>query len=281
MPRLEPLLRALVAPLAALVLLAAGWPVSAAPILLEDGVAFLEIDPESADGLTGWTLNGVAHLRTQSFWIGSGPGGEQALGAQPLLSATATDATGDGRDETLALAYALGAGGRIDLRYALSGTAIGAPGDPASDLTLDVTIAAGDAPLALRFFEYADVDLFNSFADDEALFSGTPISARVTDTSGLGSYASRWSATPGAVEASIYDALLAGLLDGEPTALSNAHAAAGDVTLGAFFEITLGAGDSIAFAQTQSLRVVPEPGTLLLLAAGIAGLVARRRELTR
>ena len=273
---------ALVAPLAALALLAAALPAAAAPILLEDGVAFLEIDPESPDGLTGWTVNGVAHLRTQSFWVGTGAAGpEQPLGGASLVSSAASDASGDGKDDTLALAYAPGGGARIDLVYALVGSAIGAPGDLASDLTLDVTIAAGDAPVTLRFFEYADVDLFNSFADDEALFVGTPLGATVTDSTGLGSYASSWSLAPDAVEASFYDTLLAGLLDGDPTALTNALAATGDVTLGAFWEITLAAGASISFSQTQSIRVVPEPGTLLLLAAGIAGLVARRQEMTR
>jgi hypothetical protein len=270
-----------VAPTVALGVLAAALAASAAPILLEDGVAFLEIDPVSPDGLTGWTVNGVPHVRTQSFWVGTGSAGEQALGARPLLSATTIDGTGDGRGDALMLGYALDAGGRIDLGYALSGSAIGAPGDPSSDVTLGITITAGDAPLTLRLFEYADVDLFNSFADDEALFAGTPLAALVTDSTGLGSYASRWSIVPDAVEASVYDALLASLLDGDPTVLTNALGAAGDVTLGAFFEITLGAGESIAFSQTQSLRVIPEPATLLLLTAGLACLVARRQEMTR
>lgn len=271
--------RALAAPIAALGLLAAASPAGAAPILLEDGVAFLEVDPESPDGLTGWTVDGVSHVRTQSFWIGSGS--EQALGAQPLLSAIASDTTGDGKEDRLALAYALGGGARIELVHALAGSAIGAPGEPSSDLTLEVTIVAGEAPLTLRLFEYSDVDLFTSYADDVALFSGNPLAVNVTDSSGLGRYAASWSLAPDAVEASIYDALLASLLDGDPTVLTNALAAAGDVTLGAFWEITLAAGQAITLSQTQSLRIVPEPGTLLLLAAGIAGLVARRQEKIR
>lgn len=271
----------LVASLAALGLVAAAFPVSAAPILLEDGVAFVEVDPESPDGLTGWAVNGVTHLRTQSFWAGAPQQGEAALAAQPLLSSVASDANADGHDETLALAYSLGAGARIDLVYALAGTAIGAPGEPASDLTLDVTIAAGDAPLTLRLFEYTDVDLFNSYADDVALFTGSPFAATVTDASGLGTYASAWSRTPDAVEAGVYDTLLARLMDGDPTTLANALTASGDITLGAFWEITLGAGGSLTFSQAQSVRTVPEPGTLLLLAAGLAGLVARRQEMSR
>ena len=51
----------------------------------------------------------------------------------------------------------------VTLMAPMSNVVLGAPGDPASDLTLDVTIAAGDAPLTLGLFEYTDVDLFNSF----------------------------------------------------------------------------------------------------------------------
>ena len=118
------LARALAAPAAALGLFAAALPASAAPILLEDGVAFLEVDPESSDGLTAWTLNGVPHVRTQSFWVRtSAASPEQPLGGAPLVSSVATDASGDGRDDTLAVAYSLGAGARIDLAMRWRGDA--------------------------------------------------------------------------------------------------------------------------------------------------------------
>jgi hypothetical protein len=247
----------------------------AAPILLEDGVALLEIDPASPDGLTGWTVNGVPHLRTQQLFVRAGADtAETSIAALDLVSAAASDGDGDGREETLAIAYADPAG-RFDLslRYELSGTAIGDP-TVASDLRLDVALTSrGDALFTARLFQYTDVDLFTSFADDELVFSGAPDRARVTDSSGLGAYESSWSGAPDAVEAALFDATLASLTDGAPTALSGALAASGDVTHAVSWQV-VGGG---AWTQAQSIRVVPEPGAALLVALGLA-MLARRRE---
>lgn len=273
--------RALAAPAAALGLLAAALPASAAPILLENGVAFLEIDPESPDGLTGWTVNGVPHVRTQSFWIGTAGGPEIPLSDLSLFLVQTDDADGDGVTDGLGLIYTRPDGPPVGIGYKLTGSAIGASGPLVSELRIDVRIFESEDGETIRLVQYTDVDLFNSYADDEALLSGTPLAAVVTDSSGLGRYESSWSLAPGAVEASVYDSLLASLLDGNPTTLTNALFASGDVTLGAAWDIEIPFFESLTFSQTQSIRIVPEPGTLLLLAAGLAGLVARRQEMTR
>jgi hypothetical protein len=265
--------------------LVAAAPASAAPILLEDGVAFLEIDPSSSDGLSGWTVNGVAHLRTQSFWLGSGATGpESPLSDFALLSALASDGNFDGHDDTLTLTYQEpNALFRVTLHYLLSGTPIG---DPAagSALSLDITLQATDAAVpipALRLYQYSDVDLFTSFADDEALFAGTPLAASVTDSSGLGEYRSSWSRAPDAVDAVLYDTTLASLLDGSTTVLSNSLAASGDVTLAVLWGLPLSSGQTLSFSQLQTIRTVPEPGAALLIGLGLAGLGLRRKETAR
>jgi MYXO-CTERM domain-containing protein len=251
---------------------------TAAPILLESGTTFLEIDPLSADHLTGWTVNGVAHVRTQSFWLGDGAGPERSLASVPLLSSLASDADGDGTDDSLALVYE-DATVRVTLAYVLTGSAIG---DPAvgADLALDVTLEPlGASPL--RLVQYTDVDLFTSFVDDVATIDGTSFDATVTDASGLGGYTSSSTREPSAVDAALYDVTLASLLDGAPTSLGDSLSAAGDVTLAYQWSFGPPSLAPDGFSQLQSIRVVPEPGTALLALFGLAALALRRQETAR
>lgn len=263
-------------PLALIAALSFAPHASAAPILLEDGVGFVTVDPETEDFLTGWTVDGIAHLRTQGFWIRAGDAASEtplaALGAGAI---DASDTTGDGRVDSLQLVYR-GPNDlyEVQLRYALSGSAIGAPGLPSSQITLDVTLTALQADVSLALFQYTDVDLFTSFDDDAS--AGVAGGLAITDASGLGRYASLFAPSPAALEAAPYDTLLASLLDGAPTGLGSNLVVNGDVTFAAQWNAILAAGQSISFSQTQTIRVVPEPGVVLLLALGLAGLAARR-----
>jgi hypothetical protein len=266
-------------------MLVAASPAVAAPTLLEDGVAFLEIDPASPDGLTGWTVDGVAHVRTQSFWIGSGDAGpEVPLSHFDLLSSLASDENHDGHDETLTVEYQEPASlYRVKVKWAMSASAIGDPAvssQLALDITLEPTLAAIPIP-PVRLYEYTDVDLFTSYADDVASFSGSPLAAQVTDSSALGDYASQWERGPDAVDARLYDTTLASLLDGGPTALTNSLTASGDVTLAAFWQIGFADVAPVSLHQLQTIRVVPEPGAALLLMLGLAGLGLRAKETAR
>jgi hypothetical protein len=249
-------------------------PASAAPVLLEDGVGFVTVDPATQDGIGAWTVNGVQHVRQQWFWIqrDASEASLDTIGS----TAAASDATGDGIDDTVDVAFE----DDTSLRVAIASTPIG---DPASGLlsalTTELTLRATQGALVLRLFQYIDVDLFGSYADDDAIFSGG--TAFVTEASGLGAWESSWDRAPDAVEIAVYDATLASLNDGAQTVLSGATAASGDVTIAAMWEISLPIGETFTLRQTQTIRVVPEPGVATLVALGLAGLAVRRKETAR
>jgi hypothetical protein len=267
-------------------MLVAAGPAGAVPVTLQDGSALVSVDPDSQDGVAGWAVNGIAHLRTQWFWLRVGDAGpEISIDALDETARLASDTDADGQDDTLLVTLADPQQRfALDLRWTLTGSPFGPPtAGAASDLSLQLALTnTSGGPLDITLFQYTDVDLFNTFADDAAAWSGAgaPDTAIVTDSTGLATWQSLWSPAPGAVEASLYDATLASLNDAVATALSGALSATGDVTVSAAWRIFfLAAGGAVEIGQEQQIRVapVPEPSASLLLAGGLGALAARRR----
>jgi hypothetical protein len=263
----------------------AGRPAAAVPIVLEDGSALVAIDPDSQDGVHGWAVNGISHVRTQWFWTRVGNDGPEAsIDALTETSRVVSDTNADGKSDTLLLALADPLQRfSLELRWSLTGSPFGPLTDPStSDLALELTLVnTSDSPLDISLFQYTDVDLFGSFVDDAALWSGAgPDRVLVTDATTLAEWQSDFSPSPTAVEASLFDALLASLNDGTATALSGAVSAAGDVTVAAAWQALLAPGGSLSVSQAQQIRVapIPEPSLVMLLAGGLAGLAAARRR---
>jgi hypothetical protein len=258
-------------------------PAAAVPIVLEDGSALVAIDPDSQDGVHGWAVNGISHVRTQWFWTRVGNDGPEAsIDALTETSRVVSDTNADGKSDTLLLALADPLQRfSLELRWSLTGSPFGPLTDPStSDLALELTLVnTSDSPIDISLFQYTDVDLFGSFVDDAALWSGAgPDRVLVTDATTLAEWQSDFSPSPTAVEASLFDALLASLNDGTATALSGAVSAAGDVTVAAAWQALLAPGGSLSVSQAQQIRVapIPEPSLVMLLAGGLAGLAAAR-----
>lgn len=257
----------------------------AVPVTLQDGSALVSIDPGGQDLVSGWAVNGVTHLRSQGFWFRVGSTGPEAsldTLAETLRVVSDTDA--DGQSDTLFLAL-VDPSQRfsIEARWSLAGSPF-APltAGNASDLALQLTLTnLGATPLDISLFQHTDIDLFGSFVDDSAVWSGVggPNTAWVTDSTGLGVWESVFTPRPSAVEASLFDSALASLNDGAATSLTGATAADGDVTVTALWQALLAPGGSLLLSQDQQLRIlpIPEPSLSILLASGLLALAAGRR----
>jgi len=264
-------------------------PAAGTPVLLQDGSALLTVDPDAPTGLTDWTVAGVQHLREQSFWLRpSGSGAEAPLSDLDRPgAAVVSDLDGDGSDDALGVTL-VDPQGRFDveLRWSLAGSPI-APvtAGAASSLGLSLTLRnLAGAPLSLDLFQFTDVDLLGTFADDTILFSGSPPNtAAVTDASELAVYESVFTAAPDAVEAARFGELRPRLEDDAATTLDGRLSATGDVTAAAAWSLSLPAGGSFVLAQSQRIEVaglqsIPEPGGAWLVGAGLAAIAGRGRR---
>lgn len=241
-------------------------PAAALPVTLEDASAVVTVEPDSQDGVSGWAVNGVTHVRTQWFWVRVGDAGpETSIDALTETARVASDTDADGDPDTLVLGLAdPQARFSMQLRWSLAGSPFGPPtAGAASDLALQITLTnTSGGALDVSLFQYTDVDLFGSFVDDSALWSGGgggPNTATVGDSTGLATWESVFTPRPTAVEASLFDGALASLNDGTATALSGALAASGDVTVTALWQAVLGPGASLLVSQDQQIRVSPIP----------------------
>ncbi len=261
--------------------LAAAMPLAQATVYtLTDQNSSITVDPISTDGISHWKVDGVNQLYQQWFWgrIGSGSS-ERGLDTLPLLGAKATDANLNSGDDHLALLYGT-PGFKIELGLSLSG---GAPGSKMSDLATQITFTnLTQTGRDLHVFQYSDFDLSGNYAND----TGTAVNANtIVQSDGGMILTDAVSPMPSRWEIGLDSDIVDSLGNGSPTTLGNSGSGTvGDVTYARQWDFTLqpagGPNSSIGFSIDQHITV-PDPGTVLLLGAGMLGLAGANRRKRR
>ena len=271
--------------------LAAAMPLAQAnsyttPYTLTDQNSTITVDSASNDGISHWMVDGVDQLYQQWFWgrIGS-TSGESSLDTLTLLNGGPSDSNFNGDNNHLWLKY--GDGTTIDdstftiaLDLNLMG---GAPGSKMSDLATQVTFSnLTDTGKDLHVFQYSDFDLSDNYAND----TGTAVNANtIVQSDGGMILTDAVSPTPSKWEIGPYSDIVDSLGNASPTTLGNSGSGmVGDVTYARQWDFTLqpkgGANSSFGFSIDQHITV-PDPGTILLLGAGMLGLAGANRRKRR
>mgnify|MGYP002279792125 CR=1 FL=1 len=248
---------------------------------------------DSSTGITSWTVDGVNQLYQQWFWGRIGPsGGESSLGsALNFLHGSATDTNFviDPHKDTLSLAYGdadlTNSSFLVTLKLSLLG---GGTGSKLSDLgtqgamynkTLTFTNLT-NTERTYHAFQYSDFDLGGNSANDTATATNANTIVQrgggmiLTDVAAA-NVTPKWEIGP-------FSSILASLNDGSPTTLSDSGSGmVGDVTYAREWDFTLqpygSPNNTFALSLDQHISV-PDPGTILLLGAGMLGLAGASRR---
>ena len=255
---------------------------SSAQVVLTDGNAQVDINPQSQAGVYNWTVDNQDYLAKQWFWYRVGNTRESSIDTLSLSAVTL-----NGLNQAK-LDYA-GTGFNLEVTYSLLG---GTAGSGASDLAEQVKIINTSSSSALDFhlFLYTDFDLgFNGTPAGDTLtgitWSQFPVSSpgyrSATQIDGLdlqqttlGSFADR-------AEADFFATTLNRLNDGVATTLTSAGSSVaplgpGDVTYTFQWDINIAAGSSEVIGIDKRLDVtpIPEPTTATLSLLALVGLAS-------
>ena len=255
---------------------------SNAQILLTDGDASVNVDPNSQAGVYDWEVGGINHLAQQWLWYRVGNTAEASIDTLALSAITPTGT------KQVQLDYS-GAGFDLEVNYSLTG---GPAGSGVSDIAEQFTIVnTSESALDFHLFLYSDFNLAGTAPDDTVTsvnWSPFPFSApgynSVVQVDGDNLQQTTFGTFPNRAEAEVAPLTLGKLNDGAATDLLNTGAGLGptgtnDMTYAFQWDLTIAAGSSKVIGVDKRLDVViPEPTTAALGLLALAALFQVRRR---
>ncbi len=271
---------------AAIAWLAGGVSAFAGTLSLTDGNSVVTLDPSSPAGVSGWSVDNVNQLFQQWFWYRIGSSGPQSsidtLGLSSSSQVSPSEAS---------VTYSGTNGLTIQVTYLLTG---GANLSGAADLGESIAITNNSpASQDVHFFQYSNFTLdtpttSSSAAQDYVQFQN---SNAVDQHNGVETLAETViTPKPNYRETGFAPNLLNEIENDAPYTLGevnnntpDAQIGPGDVSWAYEWDRTIAPGSTFIISKDKALsgvlQPVPEPSSLVLVAAGLVSLagVARRR----
>jgi len=258
-------------------------PAGATLQTLGDGNSAADIETQASAGgypvgMSRWEVDGVDHLARQWFWFRAGGMTEELpINALVLKLEGTSDTNFTGTDNHLYVKYEDADQDptfRVEVHFGLQG---GEPGSGDSDITEQIKITnLSDSPLEFHLFEYTDLDLGGVANNDTASMPNANTADQWDDTY----YFSETVVTPPPAHWEIDDVPVTIdrlQTDGVATTLADATNpyGPGDVAWAFQWDFTIDANQSVQISKDK--QITPEPGTLMLLAAGATLMLWRKR----
>jgi hypothetical protein len=236
--------------------------------IIADGNSTASLDLSSTGrGMESWTVNGVNQLYEQSFWyqVDSGP-------VQRINTLTPAGSYMPGSNE-LQAAYS-GSGFMIAATWTLYGAS---PGFTQSDIAEVIRIRnTSSTVLDFHFWQFVDLNLLGTPSDALASITGGNTARQYDGILAVSETAD--VPAPSRYEAGYRQTVLADMQTGILS--NNASQANGDLAWAFQWDRQISPGASLIISKDKHLDIVPEPGSLILLAIGAVGLLGygwRRR----
>lgn len=259
---------------------------------LIDGNSRLEINTSAQATGYDWVVDGVHHMHELSNWYRVGSTGpERSVHTLTVLPGIVSDRDNDSSIDTVTVPYSDSQGRfALEIDYSIFG---GAPGSGTSAFDEEIRITnLQSTPLAFHFFEYVDLDLYET-PDDDTILLTSQTSLQQFDARTVGN----WGFNADRYELNTFPNTVTKLNDAVASNLSGVWPGGtgpigpGNVTWALQWDFvgTLAPRPAIPPGETVVIKkegllqqFVPEPtGVVLAILGGLAALSLFRRQRTK